>query len=477
MHSTTNYPDADQYAELLADDFELREPVADYQAGGRWTERHLQCVWYNAALRPAALVTDGGEPVEVESCGRWNLEAGPDFLDAALVIGAERRRVVGDVEVHIRPSGWSRHHHASDPRYANVIAHVTYFPGPRAADLPPSVAAIPLRDALRASPRFSFDDIDLSAYPHAVIPASPRPCQLAWGDDPDRGGAILEAAGRHRLELKTRRMADLMDALGDPMQALYESVMAALGYKRNAQPFRELARAYPLAAWTGDRLTDYARLLGLAGLLPDASGAGGNADFVRSLWDRWWRAPVRPAPPPPEWRLDAVRPLNHPVRRLAAAAALFSGRGQFEALVASADPSDPKFVRTLCRALTDLARFAEVEPLMSLTGEPGRPTSLLGPSRAEAVAVNAILPFIAATRPETAPLLWRRLPPESVSAPMRAMANRLFGRDHNPSAIYTADGLRQQGLLQIFSDFCLNARGGCDGCGFASRAGEITDNR
>ena len=471
---------ATDYASFLPAECDwVREPAAEYQSGGRWTERHLQCVWYNDSLRPAALVTDDGEPVEVESCGRWNLEAGPDFLDAALLIGAERRRVVGDVEIHIRPSGWSQHRHASDPRYANVIAHVTYFPGPRGADLPPSVAAIPLRDALRASPRFSFDDIDLSAYPHAVIPASPRPCQLVWGDDPDRGGAILEAAGRHRLELKTRRMADLADALGDSMQALYESVMAALGYKQNAQPFRDLARAYPLAAWMGDRLTDYARLLGLAGLLPDASEADGNASFVRDLWDRWWRAPVRPAPSPPEWRLDAVRPLNHPVRRLAAAAALFSERGRFEALVVSVDPSDSKFVRKLCRALTDLARFAEVEPLMSLTGEPGRPTALLGASRAEAVAVNAILPFIAATRPETAPLLWRHLPPESVSAPMRTMANRLFGRDHNPSAIYAADGLRQQGLLQIFSDFCLNARGGCDGCRFGRQpgAGEIGDRR
>ena len=58
-------------------------------------------------------------------------------------------------------------------------------------------------------------------------------------------------------------------------------------------------------------------------------------------------------------------------------------------------------------------------------------------------------------------------PSESISAPMRTMANRLFGRDHNPGALYSADGLRQQGLLQIFSDFCLNVRGDCAGCRFA----------
>ena len=443
-----------------------REAAAEYRSGGRWTERHLQCVWYNASLRPDALATDDGEPVEVESCGRWNLEAGPDFLDAVLLVGTERRRLVGDVEVHIRPSGWTQHRHNADPRYANVIAHVTYFPGPRAADLPPSVLSIPLRDALRAKARFSFDDIDLAAYPHAVLPATPRPCQLVWGEDPDKGIAILEAAGRHRFDLKTRRIQDLADALGDPLQALYETMMAGLGYKQNAQPFRDLARAYPIASWTGDRRTDYARLLGLAGLLPDASESTA-APFVRDLWDRWWRAPVRTAEPAPVWHLNSVRPLNHPVRRLAAAAALFSSRAAFASFVGSLDPSQPKFARVLCRALADRARFEEVEPLLSLTGEPRRPVALLGPARAAALAANAILPFLAATRPELAGQLCRGLPSETVSAPMRTMANRLFGRDHNPGALYSADGLRQQGLLQIFADFCLNARGGCSNCRFA----------
>ena len=86
MHSTNQYPDASEYAGLLSDDFELREATADYHAGSRWTERHLQCVWYNTSLRPAELATDSGEPVEVESCGRWNLEAGPDFIDAGAVV-------------------------------------------------------------------------------------------------------------------------------------------------------------------------------------------------------------------------------------------------------------------------------------------------------------------------------------------------------------------------------------------------------
>lgn len=448
--------------------FELHESHAEYRDGGRWTERHLQCVWYNDALRPAQLVTDDGDEVRVESCGRWNLEAGPDFLDAVLIVGPEHRRICGDIEIHIRPANWTQHHHSSDPRYANVIAHITYFPGSRAPDMPDSVIAVSLRDALRETPGFSFDDIDISAYPHAVLPSTPRPCQTACGENPAQAIALLEAAGRFRLEIKQRRMTDAIEACGDPLQAFYENVMAALGYKQNTQIFRDLARAYPLAAWEADIETNYARLLGIGGLLPDTQSPDAVvAKFTRRLWDIWWHNPIKKAELSGAWRLNSVRPLNHPVRRLAAAAALFTDRARLEKFIDGLDPSHEKFVKSLCKALAEMARFETAERIFSLTGKSlEKPVALLGASRATAIAVNAVIPFIAATRPATAPGIYNGIPSETISAPMRTMANRMFGRDHNPAAIYTADGLRQQGLLQIFSDYCLNARGGCANCLF-----------
>jgi hypothetical protein len=36
------------------------------------------------------------------------MEPGPDFLGAVLRIGPERRRIRGDVEIHLRPSDWRR---------------------------------------------------------------------------------------------------------------------------------------------------------------------------------------------------------------------------------------------------------------------------------------------------------------------------------------------------------------------------------
>lgn len=461
----------DTYESILPKDcFCLREPPALYNADGRWSERHLQCVWYNDALRPAKLVTSDGEPVEVKSCGRWNLEAGPDFLDAVLIVGQERRKLRGDVEIHVKPSAWKDHGHAADPRYARVIAHVTYFPSPAAQGLPEGAVSISLQDALRSNPRFSFSDIDISAYPHAVLPKTPRPCQAVWGNDVAKGIAILRSAGMHRLDTKRQRMLALMNETGSPFQALYEAIMAALGYKRNASVFRALARVFPVEKWSSDVFENYAVLLGLSGLLPNITDIkdAQTAELGRRLWDAWWQHADKPSLDfPVEWRFDAVRPLNHPVRRLAAAAALFTDCRRFADALNTVDIRIAGYARAYCKILTKAASFPEIESLYSFTGgRLAKPSVLIGPACAAVITTNAIVPYVAAVTGLPSSEIFTSVKPEMTSAPMRAMANRLFGRDHNPAALYEKDGILQQGLLQIFNDFCLNARSGCADCKF-----------
>ncbi|MCA1808565.1 MAG: DUF2851 family protein, partial [Lentisphaerae bacterium] len=78
---------ADGFCRLTGSDM-----VRERSAAFGYTERHVKCVWYDPRLRPARLHDMRREPVEVENPGRWNLEAGPDFLDALLLVGAKRRR-------------------------------------------------------------------------------------------------------------------------------------------------------------------------------------------------------------------------------------------------------------------------------------------------------------------------------------------------------------------------------------------------
>ena len=470
-----------RYADALpADGGHVGETAAAYRPEGHLTERHLQCIWSDDKLRPPGLSDDLGETVEVRSAGRWNLEAGPDFLDAVLLVGPDRRQLTGDVEIHIRPGAWKQHRHGDDPNYSRVVAHVTYVPGPRAGDaLPPHVLRIALRDALGRNPGFAFDDIDLDAYPHAVIPPGPRPCARALGADPARWRLLLADAGRHRLERKQQRLAARIGQTRDPQQALYEAFMAALGYKRNTRAFRLLAQRLPLAGWPPAPPADrYARLMLAAGLLPDPARGEDEASrqLIRQLWDRAWREPVPAAAEPLPWRLGAMRPANHPARRLAVAAALFGDPTPVERLWSDLPLEPPvAWFRLLRQRLVDRARLELWNDRLTLTRRSGEAAcaSLLGAATAAMLVTNVIVPFIACERPDILPRLLPGLPPEEISAPMRATAVHLFGRDHNP-ALYATSGLLQQGLLQIHADFCLDAHAGCEACGLAAALDRAT---
>ena len=170
------------------------------------TERHVQAVWYDAALRPKRLFSRRGEEVTVVSPGEWNLEAGPDFRHAVLEVGAGRRRVVGDVEVHLCPSDWDLHGHGSDDNYRNVVAHVTWGCGPVPSSLPAGAISIWLGRFAMADTAFAPEQIDLSAYPYARLPESARPCSERLCKDPDLARQVLADAGRRRLRMKARRL-------------------------------------------------------------------------------------------------------------------------------------------------------------------------------------------------------------------------------------------------------------------------------
>jgi hypothetical protein len=433
------------------------EPAVPAEFADPPSERLLQCVWYDDALRPPGLRTSEGEPVVVENPGVWNLEAGPDFLGASLRIGRVERRMAGDVEVHVRPMDWCRHEHRDDPRYATVRFHVTYHPGPGAdRDLPPGTVRIALRDTLSASPGFSFDAIDPAAYPFAAR-AAPTPCALelaAW--HPDDREALLEAAGQERLRRKALRIARRIADTGAP-QTLHEELAAALGYKHNKAPFRLLATRVSLETLRAETACDaeraHALLLGTAGLMPAAPDTDEGA---RRLWDHWWKLRGRwesAALPRGRWRLDGLRPLNRPERRLRAAAWLAT----------QPEPPDATLRRLATLAPCDFVRAALAWLDVPDGGGPG--PGLLGRARAIAILINVLVPFLAAidARDVFDAGLLQVLPDEPSNGIERTMALTLFGPDHPPSL--HRGSLRRQGLVQIFQDFCINDRSRCASCG------------
>ena len=252
--------------------------------------------------------------------------------------------------------------------------------------------------------------------------------------------------------------------------------MSGLGFKHNRQAFRLLATRLSLESLRRDTegqgaLTAYAILCGVSGLLPAKTGSQWDGEarcFIRSVWDIWWKHKAtwdEAVLDKGEWRLSNLRPPNHPLRRLMAAAELFCGERSLLVEVENSRGAGTD----LCGRVVDYlgavggGGFWGQRPALG-AAPLKRPMALIGSGRAAALLSNAILPWMAAGEARDWPgeAVLRALPAEDDNRFIRHMAHALFGHDHNPNLYRT--GLRQQGLLQVFHDFCLDGSGGCKAC-------------
>ncbi len=453
---------AEAYAELWrpAAPSVAEAPAAPGRYG--FSERHLQCVWADEALRPAELTDREGEPIRVLHPGEWNLEAGPDFLGAVLETGRERRRIQGDIEIHIAPADWTAHGHDRDPAYRDVRGHVTWAEG-TADHLPPGCLSIPLGPALSRDPEFSFDQIDLTAYPYAGH-TGPSPCAGILARWPVESVAdFLASAGECRLARKAAGFASRLAAR--PAGAvLWDCLLDGLGYKHNRAPFRRIAQAAPpdrlAQAAEGDPVTAHAILLGLADLLPSEPDPAWDQETLawwRKAWDAWWvHRPLWAvhALDRSEWTFAFVRPDNRPERRLAAVAAWACSEPPLPDRIAGLTSLGPEELRGVLDAL-----IPKPPPYWDRRSALGSPVmasrrALLGVSRAAALLVNTVIPLAAAAGVPVDSEALDRLPPEPLNHLMKAAAHRLLGPSHSPRA-YRSE-LARQGLLQIFTDLVLD---------------------
>lgn len=436
------FPESDRYRSWgERAPLRIAEPDPDWEP---FTERHLHCVWFDPKLRPRTWVSTRGEEVRILHPGDWNHGKGPDFLDAEWTV--DGRHYQGDVEIHIRPMDWVHHGHTHDPAYGRVRLHVTYDPGELGpGQLPEGCTQVAMKEELEKRSHFFFESVDLSAYPWDRDGTANG--LRKWFDDQsdEACGKWLEAAGQERLRRKTQRMNRLIRSVG-PREALYQALMRGLGYHHNADSAEQLARALPLSHLEhhagGDPVKAFALLNGCAGLLPEAESDLRFPDWfpLRTLWDVWWRkreAFDATRLLPERWRMDGCRPGNLPARRFWAAAIWQNRLADWSP---AEEETDPEWKHRL------------LDELQVRSPEEGAESRVVGPQRAAALFVNAVLPWrfcVGATPPDAGIL--HRLPSEPMNSRTRRAAHRFLGPDRHPR-IYRG-GLRRQGLLQLAEDY------------------------
>jgi hypothetical protein len=172
--------------------------------------------------------------------------------------------------------------------------------------------------------------------------------------------------------------------------------------------------------------------------------AGLLTETQRELWDLWWESGFYPPLQTYEWDFKGMRPQNHPLRRLA------GGMGIVHSLQTLLETP----IADLPKAITKAADYLRD----TINGT----SALIGQQRAAAVTINLFVPYRLALGTLSERQL-TTLPGEDLSMPMRDTWKRLTGKvTHLPK-----DGLRQQGLLQIYADFCHNPKIICQTCPLA----------
>lgn len=257
-----------------------------------------------AAAPRGALRLEDGRALKVVFPGVPGGGAGPDFTGAILDAGGDLLR--GDVEIHLRASGWNAHGHAADAAYAGVVLHVVAVNDGTSALTPHrSGRLIPI--------------LVLTPSHEAGLPEFVPPCALAAARGAEFGPA-LERISLRRLRAKAARLQPLVESAG-PAQSLYAAALEVLGGSANREAFASLARRLPLASLLeraapavprplafAAELKGAAALLTLrrAGLRPMASPSR-RLEAASALFARWWPTsePTWPAElaPPVGWRM------------------------------------------------------------------------------------------------------------------------------------------------------------------------------
>jgi hypothetical protein len=453
------------YQETLLIQYEkVEEPTNDLCSA--WSELEYQALWYSGAFGSTFRSTNGSS-VEILQFGFWNKEAGPDFVHALIRVNGTET-LAGDIELDLTAADWERHCHGENAAYRNVILHVflgrsgvCYF-----------TRTIEHREVLQLE---LAKDCRSGIVETEIDLAKPGACCGPLARFPDQKvDQLLETAARLRLDRKTQLLRRAIHIHGID-EALFQALAIALGYKWNKVPFLIMAQRVTLQRLRGDSLTAEALLFGLAGFLESADPSKNSlppSHYAASLWTHWWkvRSELHSLMLAAEhWKLSGSRPANHPHRRLGTLAVLASRWSEFR--------KQSNDLTKVCRWFEDLTHpFWDFHYTLHSSASPA-PIALLGKARVKEILANVLFPLVAfsgAAEWET----YKHVRAELGNKHLELAGIRLFG-DQKRARTHTRFLFQQQGLLQIFEDFCLANRNDCRDCRFPrlvkSIAGALPD--
>lgn len=435
--------------------------------GAPLSELDIQSLWYAGEFGDTFTTTTGVQ-VTVRDFGVWNHASGPDFTGCAL--RTQEGVLKGDIELDPDVRDWERHGHGANPAYEDVVLHL-FTGAPEARTFTRTARH---REVLQVA--LSPDMLRDGARPQWLAEARLGRCATPLAAMADAGvKSLLEAAAQYRLQRKSDRLQALVRLHGRE-QAVYQSLASALGYRNNQRPFTVLAQRLPVKKLLRqDALEREALLFGVSGFLESVRYEDTLPDtrqYLRGLWSEWWKqrelyANWLASPNAPTWTNAGARPGNHPQRRLGALTAMLR---QWRKVYPFLKDAGAWSREGFADVLTELEHDYWSGHYTLLAAPAARPMALVGETRAQEILANVCYPLLVPENPK----YWSdylELPAMLDNQKVRRAALRLFGENPN-AATYQRRLFHQQGLLQIYEDYCLEDDSACADCPFPEKLKE-----
>ncbi|MBN1383498.1 MAG: DUF2851 family protein [Elusimicrobia bacterium] len=481
---------SDKYRKLR-ENVLVKEPAKSYIANKQpVTEKLVKTIWFDQKIERRGLETTDGKKVLVFSPGEWNFDEGPDFRNAKILV--DGRVITGDIEVDLYSSNWKSHNHHKNKNFNNVILHVFLRQKNRYSKTlkqnKKSVYAVELINFIDNALEIMDNNFDIENYPYASSARAGK-CAAYSLKNFSLLEHIVGLAGDERIQLKSENFAKRLKK-ETIEEIIYKGILDGLGYGSNRDNFKKLSEILPLRKirelikQEKPEPTDIkiqALFLGSAGLIPESEKIQNTDDEAKEYFfkiKKIWEVLGRRINPDDiikkgSWKFKNLRPYNFPYRRLAAASLITSRYincgfqeifRDFYGTVTSGNFKLENFLKNLTTDIPGYWFYRTTFNSKKFT----KPVALIGEERILLILINTFLPLAVAEtkKPEDKKAIyawWAKQPAISTNRIARITAWKTgFGNMSGQTERI------QQGLLQIFKDFCDTKKGICTGCGFQS---------
>ena len=378
----------------------------------------LHYIWEHCLWAGFEQYTTDGKKVEILSVGEHNRDAGPDYSHARIRI--DGHEWVGNIEIHVCASDWTKHHHHLDKAYDNIIMHVV-----RTADKPIYNSKGELVPQCELN--YPSDKDYLSALFESAQRMDSAIARIGCAEQLLHDPRLLTEGWRKtllckRLECKRASITRLLEITkGSWEHALYISLARNFGFHTNSVPFEELAINTPLSCLQKHRNSLFqltALLLGQAGLVQEPE-LQKEYDFLRV---KFGLTPLEGS----IWKHARLRPQNSPELRIR----------QFAQLMHQSE--------NLLSKILDTDDLKELEVLFAVPQ--------MGKSSVDILLINTVIPYKYAyalhqnnpVKAEQAMRLMEKIPAENNTIVRQW---RVLGQEVKNAA-------DTQALLHLYQNYC-----------------------